>query len=237
MITNILTLAADMTSITNLKIFDIDIINVGNTLELILRFFFNLLVTLIIVRALYYSIHKRKDYLFTYTITGTVIFLLCYLLSNVELQIGFAFGLFAIFGILRYRTSLISIKEMTYLFIVITIAVVNSLSKKNISYAEILFTNLAIIGVAYGLEKIWLFKHESIKTIIYENIALIKPSKRKELIEDIENRTGLKVRKLEIGRIDFLRDVARIRVYYYDLDNDINLADADEYYGAEDFEE
>ena len=126
---------------------------------------------------------------------------------------------------------------MTYLFIIISVSVINSLTKDHISYADLLFTNIAIIGVTFTLEKLWLLKHESIKTIIYENIELIKPDKRAELIADLEKRTGLNIHKVEVGRIDFLRDVSRLRVYYYDIGNDINQADADEYYGIEEFEE
>ena len=201
-ITNTFTI---LQSFAYLRLFHLKLIDYDLTLELIVRFFFNLFVVLVIVRLLYFNIHKRKDYSFAYTLIGTISFLLCYLLSNIELQLGFALGLFVVFSLIRYRTNLVTIKEMTYLFVVIAVSVINSLTKKDISYAEILFTNIAIIAVAFSLEKIWLLKHESIKTIIYENIELIKPDKRQELIEDLEKRTGLQIHKVEVGRIDFLK--------------------------------
>jgi hypothetical protein len=211
----------------NKKIFNIEIIDVPDFFELIMRFSLNMLVVLLIVRWLYYSISRRKDYLFSYILIGTVVFLLCFLLENVKLELGFALGLFAIFGIIRYRTMQIPIKEMTYLFLVIGISVVNALANKKVSYAELIFTNFAVVAVTYALEKIWLLKHESSKMINYEKIDLIKPDKRQELIVDLQERTGIKtINRVEIGRIDFLRDTARVKIYYYyDDTHNINAAD------------
>jgi uncharacterized membrane protein YcaP (DUF421 family) len=138
------------------------------------------------------------------------------------MQIGFALGLFAIFGIIRYRTSQMPIKEMTYLFLVIGLSVVNALANKKISYAELLFTNIAILGITYILEKLWLLRHESHKIIRYDNIDLIKPEKYDELKADLEKRTGLTINRIDVGDIDFLSDSARIQIYYYEKDNDIN---------------
>jgi hypothetical protein len=152
-----------------MELFGIKMIDIPDFLELILRFSFNLFVLLILVRVLYYPIAKRKDYLFTYILIGTTVFLLCFLLENVKLQLGLALGLFAIFGIIRYRTNAIPIKEMTYLFIVIIISVINALANKKVSYTELFFTNLAVIIITFSLERLWLLKHESRKTIIYED--------------------------------------------------------------------
>jgi len=160
--------------------------------------------------------------LFTYILISLIVFFICFLLSNVKLQIGFALGLFAIFGILRYRTSQIPIREMTYLFLVIGISVINSLAGKKISYAELLFTNFAIIFITYGLEKLWLFKHEASKQITYDKIHLIKPDKHNELITDLKERTGLNIHRIEIGKINFLNDTATIIVYYYEKNKLIN---------------
>jgi hypothetical protein len=202
-----------------------DIIHVVNFSELLLRFSLNICVVIIIVRLLYYPIAKRKDYLFSFILISILIFLLCFLLESVKLQLGFAFGLFAIFGIIRYRTNAIPIKEMTYLFILIGISVINALTNKKISWAELIFTNLVLVYLVYGLEKLWLVKHESSKQIIYEKVDLIKPQRREELKKDLEERTGLKINRIDIGRIDYLRDTARLIVYYYEEDNRINLAD------------
>ena len=208
-----------------MQLYGIDLIDIPDFSELILRFLFNLIVVLVLIRLIYYPITRRKDYLFTYILISTVVFLLCFLLENVKLQLGFALGLFAIFGIIRYRTNPIAIKEMTYLFIVIGISVMNALANKKISYTELVFTNFAIIAVTYGLEKVWLLKHESRKTIIYEKIDLIKSGNYQLLIKDLEERTGLKINRIEIGRIDFLRDSARIRIYYFDPSNQVNISD------------
>jgi len=188
-------------------------------LELIFRLAINCSVAFVVIRLIYYPVHNRKDYLFTYFIFNLLIFLLSYLLSGIKLQLGFAFGLFAIFGILRYRTEALRIKEMTYLFVVIAIAVINALSNKKISFAELIFTNLVIISVTYLIEKKWLLRHEVNKTIIYEKIDLIKPENNHLLLQDLTQRTGIKITRVQVGRIDFLRDTARVRIYYYEDEN------------------
>jgi len=207
------------------KLFDIDIIDAPDFLELIIKFAFNMLIILILVRFLYYSVTNRKDYLFTYIMISVTVFLLCFLLENVKLQLGFALGLFAIFGIIRYRTNPIPIREMTYLFIVIGISVINALANKKISYAELVFTNLTIIFIVWLLEKVFFLKHLSVKNIMYEKIELIKPENYSEMKDDLEKRTGLIIQRFEVGRINYLRDSARVKIYYYEKDNQINYAD------------
>ena len=137
-----------------------------------------------------------------------------------KLELGFALGLFAIFGIIRYRTDPIPIKEMTYLFLVIGISVINALSNKKISHAELLFANFLIIFITYGMEKVWLLRHQSRKNITYEKIELIMPERREELIADLKKRTGINVIRVEIRRIDFLRDTANLRIFYYEEDSE-----------------
>ena len=187
-------------------------------LKLIVKTVFNLTIITIIIRYIYYPVTKNKDYLFTYFLISMTVFLLCVLLDSVKLQLGFALGLFAIFGIIRYRTDPIAIKEMTYLFLVIGISVVNALSNKKISYAELVFANLMIVFVTYGMENLWLLRHQSRKNITYEKIELILPEKREELIADLNARTGIDVIRVEIRRIDFLRDTANLRIFYYEDD-------------------
>ena len=186
--------------------------------KLLVKTAFNLSIILIIVRYIYYPVTKNKDYLFTYFLISLTVFLLCVLLDSVKLELGFALGLFAIFGIIRYRTDPIPIKEMTYLFLVIGISVVNALANKKISYAELIFANFMIVGVTLGLERIWLLRHESRKNVIYEKIELIKPEHRTELIADLKERTGIDVVRVEIRRIDFLKDIAHLRIFYYETD-------------------
>ena len=188
--------------------------------RLIVKTAFNLIIITIIIRYIYYPVTKNKDYLFTYFLISMTVFLLCVLLDSVKLQLGFALGLFAIFGIIRYRTDPIAIKEMTYLFLVIGISVVNALSNKKISHAELLFANLMIVFITYGMEKIWLLRHQSRKNITYEKIDLILPEKREELIADLKARTGIDIIRVEIRRIDFLRDTANLRIFYYDEDSE-----------------
>jgi hypothetical protein len=215
--------------IFNIKLFGIDLIDVKNLIELLLRFSLNFGVLILIVRWLYYGVAKRKDYLFSYFLIGSVIFLLCYLLGSVKIQLGFALGLFAVFGIIRYRTDSIPIKEMTYLFVVIAISVINALSNKKISYAELIATNFILVFIVYGLEKLWLLKHESVKVVIYEKIELIKPEAHLKLIEDLETRTGIKpINRVEIGKIDFLKDTAQVKIYYFETGNNINMANQDD---------
>jgi hypothetical protein len=211
--------------IEEIKFLGMDVMNVTGLLELFLRFSFNILIIWILVRFLYYPITKRKDYLFTYIIMSSVIFLLVFLLSNVKLQMGFALGLFAIFGIIRYRTDAVPIKEMTYLFAIIGISVINALANKKVSYAELVATNLIILGLIYGIEKIWLLRPESCKLIIYEKIELIKNEKHEELLADLQQRTGLKINRIEVGKIDFLKDIAEISIFYFGDENRVNLTE------------
>lgn len=193
----------------------IDLIDIPGLLEFILRFGLNGLVIMILVRWLYYPATKRKDYLFTYFLISTVVFLLCFLLESVKLQIGFALGLFAIFGIIRYRTDTMPIKEMTYLFLVIGISVINALTSTNTTLADLLFANIALVLITYVLEKVWLLKHEASKTIIYEKINLIKPDNYQELLNDISERTGIKkIYRVETGTIDFLKDTCILTIFY-----------------------
>ena len=188
-------------------------------LKLLIKTSFNLLIVLIIARGIYYPLTKNKDYLFTYLLISLTVFILCVLLDDVKLQLGFALGLFAIFGIIRYRTDPIPIKEMTYLFLVIGVSVVNALANKKISHAELLFANFVIISVTFVLEKLWLLRHESRKSILYEKIELISPDKKDLLLKDLKERTGLNIVRYEVKKIDFMRDVANIIIYYYSDEN------------------
>ncbi|TLX77186.1 DUF4956 domain-containing protein [Labilibacter sediminis] len=197
------------------KIFEVSVVEWDDFFQLLMRFTFNLGVSLILVRILYYQAAKRKDYLFTFLLISTIVFLLCFLLGSVQLQLGFALGLFAIFGIIRYRTTQIPIKEMTYLFITIGISVINALSSTDVSLAVVFLTNVLVIAVTYGLERVWLLKHESSKLVVYEKIEFIRPEKYKELLEDLCERTGLPIHRAEIGKVNFLRDTAQVIIYYY----------------------
>ncbi len=182
---------------------------------LLFRLVINLFFLTVIIRYLYYPITKRKDYLFTYYLIGIITFFLCFGLKKLDIDTGMGLGLFAIFGIIRYRTDAIEIKEMTYLFLIIGLSVVNSLASKQISIVELATINVTVVALTYGLEYLWLVKHLTRKTINYERIDLITPDKYEEMKSDLETRTGLSIHRFDIGKIDFLNDTAQVRIFYY----------------------
>ncbi len=192
--------------------------------QLISHFLINLLVVGLIIHLLYYPKSKRRDYYFTFTLIGVSIFLMIFLLGSVKIKVGFALGLFAIFGIIRYRTEQVPIREMTYLFAIISISVINALAV-DLSYMELGFTNLIFIISIWVLEGLRWLKHVPSKLIIYDKINLITPDRERELIDDLTKRTGLRIIKVEIGHIDFLKDSALIKVYYESSGNEINTDD------------
>jgi len=193
-------------------------------IELFLRFGFNMLICWVIIRYFYYRKSERKDFVFTFSLFSVTIFLLIYLLNSVKLEIGMGLGLFAIFGILRYRTEQVSIREMTYLFAIIGISVINGLAL-TVSYSALVVTNLIFMVVTFLESRIHV-KRTSSKIILYEKIALIQPDKMEELKTDLETRTGLKILKIEVGHIDFLRDVAFLKVCYLLEENETNSIDS-----------
>jgi len=183
-------------------------------LNLIIRFGFNLSIAFIIIKLIYHRNHTNNDFVFTYFMFNSLIFFFAFLLGKITINIGFAFGMFAVFAILRYRTNPIPIKEMTYLFIVITIGVINALSNSEVSYAALLFTNIALVSLTYFLETYWQKNLLARITIEYEKIENIKPENRDTLLADLKERTGLNIQSFEFRRMNFLRDTARIRIYY-----------------------
>jgi hypothetical protein len=200
-----------------------NLINPEGFLLLVTRYLFNLFITGIIIWFLYYKKTQRRDYLFTFFMVSTTIFLMIFLLDSVKIQVGFALGLFAIFGILRYRTDTLPVREMTYLFAIIGISVINALSNHKVSLVELVTTNLIFILVFWILETTRIIKHTACKLIIYERIDLIIPERREEMLADLRRRTGLQIDKVEIGQIDFLKDTAYVKVYY--KNDGINTAD------------
>ena len=183
-------------------------------LNLIFRFGFNLSIAFIIIILIYKRNHTNKlDFVFTYFMFNSLIFFFAFLLGSITINIGFAFGLFAVFAILRYRTDPIPIKEMTYLFIVITIGVINALSGAEVSYATLLFTNITLVGLTYFLETYWQNNVLILRTVEYEIIENIKPENHEKLLLDLEDRIGMPIKKYEIHRINFLRDTVRISIY------------------------
>jgi hypothetical protein len=197
-----------------LEIFKIELIDYDDFFELVMRFVFNFLVIFLITRGIYYPKTRRRDFFFTFILVSVVVFFMCFLLENVKLQLGFALGLFAVFGIIRYRTDTIPIKEMTYLFIVIGLSVMNALANKKISYAELVFANLSVVLIAYFVERLKGLEPESSAIIDYDKIELISPDSRNELMQDLESRLGVKLSGIEIVRVDYVRKKARIKVFF-----------------------
>ena len=182
-------------------------------INLLLRFFFNLIVGLVIVRGFYYRKSRRREYLVTLLIFSATMFLLIYCMGNVKLQIGLTLGLFAIFGMIRYRTETIPVREMTYLFVIIGISVINGLALE-LSYTELFAANIFIILLLWVLDGRKCARLVSVKIVQYDRIELITPQRRSELVKDLEDRLGVKVLSVEIGGVDFLKDSAIVKVHY-----------------------
>lgn len=182
--------------------------------SLLLRFIFNMIVLTIIIRFIYYPKTLRKDYLFTYYMISITSFVLCFALKKLDIDTGMGLGLFAIFGIIRYRTNTMRIKEMTYLFVSIGLSVVNALSGGQVSYAEVSFINVIVILVLLFLEYVWFQKTDATKVIMYEKIENIKPENYDLLVADLEKRLGLKIVKAQVGKVDFLKDTAQVKIFF-----------------------
>ncbi len=188
----------------------------ANAITMPLMFLFNLLITWAIVYGIYYRYSRRRDYYVTFMLFSSAMFLLLWLMQILDIQTGFVLGLFAIFGMIRYRTETVPIREMTYLFIIIAVSIINSLSLKadGLAWYLLVLANVFIFCLAYGFELWTNRKRTSTKIILYERIENIRPENREALIADLQERTGLKVLDIEIGHIDFLRDVAYIKMTY-----------------------
>ena len=181
--------------------------------EMLIRFGFFMLVLWFIVYFLYYRKTHRRDYFFTLVLLSVSIFFLIYLLGSVKVKIGFALGLFAIFGVLRYRTETIPVREMSYMFGVISLSVINALAD-SLSFVELLLPNVAIAALIWMFEALVLRRNLASKLILYDRIELITPERREELLEDLHKRTGLNIIKLNVGSIDFLKDTAILKIEY-----------------------
>lgn len=180
-------------------------------------FFTNLAIdiaaVLVLIFLVYYPTYKNQDYIFTFLVFNLVIFILTFVLNEVKISMGAAFGLFAVFSMLRYRTAGISIKDMTYLFIVIAMGLIGSI---RLDFYELLILDALIIAFAWLLESKWILRKEQSQNIEYEHVELIAPEKREQLIQDLRNRTGLNIHRVAIRKINFLRDTATIRAFFYD---------------------
>lgn len=182
--------------------------------SLVAGFAINLLVALVIVRFIYYPANHNKDYVFTYLAFNTIVYFVVAFMSSAELSLGVGFGLFAIFSVLRYRTTTMSIREMTYLFVVIALPVINAMLMKGGDLLMLAAVDAIIVAVLWVLEREWGFHYEARQAIRYDRVELIHEARRAELIADLRQRTGLPVKRVEVGRINFLNDTAELRVFY-----------------------
>lgn len=206
------------------SLFNENVCNFDGLVEMCMRFLFNLVIVWFIVHFLYYPKGRRRDYYFTFLLLAVSIFMLIYLMDGSNLQIGAALGLFAVFGIIRYRTESVPIREMTYLFFLVALSVLNG-TKADLSLVERLIANLLLLATVWGTECRVLVYREGCKYVRYDNIELITPGRRQELIADLERRLGVKVLRVEIGAVDFLTDMTMIRVFYDDPDQTIKSVD------------
>ena len=209
------------------NLFGVTLFDPQQFISLVIRFLINLIVVLIVARKYYYPRSLRRDYMFIFILMSMSIFLLVSLMDGGGMQLGAAMGLFAIFGIMRFRTEAVPIREMTYLFMLIALSVVNALCRAEyhpkadywdgFGVVTILFVNLVFLGMAWLFESGKLVSSNCSKFIKYDNVALVAPDKRAELIADLEQRLGIKVLDVKVGAVDFLRDMAMLRVSYEGL--------------------
>ena len=191
-----------------------EVFNMSDLTNFLLGFLLNFVVAIVIVRFIYYPRTKDKRFVFTYLTFSTVIYFVVSLMTNITIGIGVGFGLFAIFRIVRYRTEPMPVREMTYLFVLMSLPVMNSSGMLQTAWPQLIIANAVIILVLWLLEKEWGFEYQLPRHVVYEKIELIQPSRQVEMVADLEARTGRKVERVEVGKIDFLKDTADLRVYF-----------------------
>lgn len=196
-----------------LEFLNTPMIDVPSLSLMIFRFVLNMLFVFILIQFFYYRKSRRLDYYFTFILISISIFFLIYLLGSVKIKVGMALGLFAIFGIIRYRTETVPVREMTYLFVIISLSVINAIAL-NLSYAEIFATNIIYVISVWVVESFRGLRHVSSKLILYDRVDNIHPHQRQELLEDLRKRTGLKIIRVEVGAINFMQDTVMLKIFY-----------------------
>jgi hypothetical protein len=186
----------------------------GDYLRLVSRLGLDLAFVTIVIVFVYFRLYRNREFVFTYYIFNLITLSMCVLLRKVPMELGFALGLFAVFGILRYRTEEIRMRDLTYLFIMIGIGIINGVANKKVSTVELLTVNLVIVGVTALLELPASARRFGSTPMLYDNLSLLRPEQRDQLIADLSERTGLDVVRVQIHRVDFLRDAAEITVFY-----------------------
>jgi len=182
--------------------------------ELLLQFGINLIILLIFSRALYFKWNRKAEYMFVQLITGVIVFMICSLLRWVKLELGLVLGLFAIFAIIRFRTINIPVKEMAYLFMVVGISAVNALLPLSNCVQWIIFANVILVAMTFIMEKLFFMNKLSRRTITFNNTDLLKPSRHQMLLQELTALTELNITRFEIGKVDYIKNHAQIRIYY-----------------------
>lgn len=226
MLNSLLLLIGEVTPVVESTFLGINLMD-EDFYKLLFRFLLNLLVLTAVIRYVYYAKTPRRNYVFTFYMISIISFVLVFALKSMDIDTGMGLGLFAIFGIIRYRTNPLRVREMTYLFISIGLSVLNGLSGKQISYAELLFINLIVVLIVYIMDTKILVNVESSKTVIYEKIENIKPQNAAVLKADLEERTGLAINRVSVGKIDFLKDIAEIKIYFNESETHSELLEND----------
>lgn len=203
---------------------DAPLIDAVGLSQMIFRFILNMVFIFILIQFFYYRKSRRFDYYFTFVLISISIFFLIYLLGSVKIKVGMALGLFAIFGIIRYRTETIPVREMTYIFLIISLSVINAIANK-LSYAELFATNIIYVVSVWVVESFSGLKHVSSKLILYDRVDNIHPHQREELIADLKARTGLNIIRIELGAINFLQDTVMIKVFYESTFREVSSVD------------
>lgn len=207
----------------NESIFDLSTFGLTPSIELCIQFIFNIAMCSLVIWLFYYPKGHRKEFATTFMLFSAAVFLLLHFMGGVSLDITVGLGLFMIFGIMRYRTEMVPIREMTYLFLTIALSVVNGINNLD---DRLILANILLIIPLLIIEYIVLKPRESSRLVCYERIELIRPERRAELIADLENRLGHKVLRVEVGNVDFLRDVAFLKVYYRPGKSESSAADS-----------
>jgi hypothetical protein len=192
----------------------------------LIRYALNLVFTFIVVRFIYYPKYRNNDFVFTFFLFNTILFVLCYLLAEADLKFGFAFGLFALFSMFRYRTVTVPIGEMGYFFLVVTLGIINSLASL-VNIEMLLVANSVLVAMTFLLGRTLSLTHENYQTLNYENLGLIKPAERAELLRDLTERTGYPIHKVQVVKVDYQRGIAQLRVFYFSKENESGSLEVD----------
>lgn len=189
------------------------------------RYAFNLIVTFVLIRTFYYARHKNKDFVFTFFLFNSVLFLICFLLSSTKIELGFSFGLFAIFSIFRYRTVTVPVREMGYFFLTVTVGIINALANLSDTLILLIICNIIILLLTYILDSHLGLEHESYEEINYDRMDLIQPEKRNEMLQNLRERTGLSIHRVKFQKIDLCKNVVNIHAFYYSQENESTVKD------------